>query len=106
MRKDLHKILHAIEQKVASYSDESALKAVEGEATVASSHKTRLSALRKIAAHLKNVEKPSRETLNALSLFAGFQSWDDLKKAMMGEADAAVNYTDKPLQRKAPDADK
>ena len=34
---------------------------------------------------LLEVEKPSRQTLDRLSLFAGFQDWESLKATFMDE---------------------
>lgn len=39
-------------------------------------------------------EKPSQRTLDRLALFAGFQDWKDLQKALHGTNDAALNYQD------------
>lgn len=39
-------------------------------------------------------EKPSQRTLDRLALFAGFQDWKDLQKALHGTNDAALNYKD------------
>lgn len=36
----------------------------------------------------------SRETLDRFALLAGFQSWDDLDKAIHGDTDASINYRD------------
>ncbi len=36
--------------------------------------------------------KLSQTTLDRLALFAGFQDWKDLDKAIHGEVDASVNY--------------
>lgn len=35
---------------------------------------------------------------NRLALFAGFQNWADLDDALHGDADASINYDDKPEQ--------
>ena len=37
---------------------------------------------------------PSRPSLDRLALFAGFQDWKDLQKALHGTNDAALNYKD------------
>ena len=39
-------------------------------------------------------EKPSQRTLDRLALFAGFQDWKDLQKALHGTNDASLNYKD------------
>lgn len=38
--------------------------------------------------------EPSQRTLDRLALFAGFQDWKDLQKALHGTNDAALNYKD------------
>ena len=43
------------------------------------------SSLRKLWNYLLEVEKPSRQTLDRLSLFAGFQDWECLKATFMDE---------------------
>lgn len=48
--------------------------------------------LKKVWHYVKGAEKPSKETLDKLALFVGFQSWDDFKDAFNGEADDDVNY--------------
>lgn len=52
--------------------------------------------LRRLFLWLSNAkrERPSERTLNRLALFAGFQSWKDLHKALHGTNDAALNYKD------------
>ncbi len=49
-------------------------------------------ALHKMWRHMKKAEKPSKDTLDRLALFAGFQSWEDFHDALHGEDDAQVNY--------------
>ena len=44
--------------------------------------------------YIKGKEKPSKKTLDRLALFAGFQNWKDLSKALHGENDARLNYDD------------
>ena len=39
--------------------------------------------LKKIAAHIKSAEKPGKETLDRLSLLAGFQDWESFKAARL-----------------------
>ena len=43
------------------------------------------SSLKKLWNYLSEVEKPSRQTLDRLSLFAGFQDWESLKATFMDE---------------------
>ena len=49
-------------------------------------------ALKKVKTYLAGREKPSRETLDRISLFVGFQDWDSFQKALHGEADGLSNY--------------
>ena len=37
-------------------------------------------------------EKPTKETLNKLALFVGYQSWDDFHEALDGEDDGNLSY--------------
>ena len=49
-------------------------------------------ALQKVTAYLRGLEKPSKDTLDRLSLFVGFQSWESFRRALNGEAAAWENY--------------
>lgn len=49
-------------------------------------------ALKRLADCLRGKEKPSRETLDRLSLLAGFQDWKSLRDALHGDADGATNF--------------
>lgn len=53
-----------------------------------------LSALKKTWEYTTGAEKPTKDTLDKLALFAGFQSWQHFQEALHGEADAATNYED------------
>lgn len=44
---------------------------------------------------LQGKEKPSKETLDKLALFVGFQNWEAFKDALHGDADASTNYQEK-----------
>ncbi|MCI6551393.1 MAG: hypothetical protein MR450_11165 [Prevotella sp.] len=48
--------------------------------------------LKKVWAHVQHAEKPSRETLDKLALFVGFQDWESFKETLHGDTDASVNY--------------
>lgn len=48
--------------------------------------------LKKVWAHVHHAEKPSRETLDKLALFVGFQDWESFKETLHGDTDASVNY--------------
>ena len=52
--------------------------------------------LRRLWSYLQAAEKPKRKTLDRLALFAGFQTWNDLRIALRGDADAQLNYEDDP----------
>ena len=55
-------------------------------------HHISLSSMKRVESILSGREKPSKQTLNRLALLAGFQSWEDLKDALNGDADASLNY--------------
>lgn len=48
--------------------------------------------LRRIWRMLTMKERLPEASLNRLALFAGFQSWHDLQKALHGDSDAQLNY--------------
>ncbi len=48
--------------------------------------------LKKVWGYISGKEKPSRETLDKLALFTGFQSWDDFRDALHGDVDGLSNY--------------
>ena len=50
--------------------------------------------LKRLIGYFKGKEKPSQKTLDRLALFAGFQNWKDLSKALHGDNDAKLNYED------------
>ena len=54
--------------------------------------KLNASALHKVWGYVTGKEKPSKETLDRLALFTGFQSWDDFHHALHGDDDGQVNY--------------
>ena len=39
-------------------------------------------------------QKPSRETLDRISLLVGFQDWESFKEALHGKTDGQENYED------------
>lgn len=49
-------------------------------------------ALKKVGDYLRGIEKPKRETLDKLSLLAGFQDWESFRDALHGDADGATNF--------------
>lgn len=49
---------------------------------------------------LHGMEKPSRDTLDKLSLLAGFQDWESLQHALHGESDGQSNYEDEQTTSK------
>lgn len=49
-------------------------------------------ALDRLTRYIKGVEKPSRETLDKISLLVGFQSWESFQKALHGNTDSEENY--------------
>ena len=49
-------------------------------------------ALDKLSKYIKGTEKPSRETLDKISLLVGFQDWEDFREAIHGETDGQENF--------------
>ena len=52
----------------------------------------KMHALDKLSAYIKGKEKPSRETLDRISLLVGFQDWDKFKEALHGDTDGQENF--------------
>ena len=50
------------------------------------------SSMKRVESILSGKEKPSKQTLNRLALLVGFQSWEDLRDALYGDADESINY--------------
>lgn len=44
-------------------------------------------ALKKVWGFIVGKEKPSKETLDKMALFAGFQDWESFQKALHGDGD-------------------
>lgn len=53
---------------------------------------SKMIALDKLSKYIKGTEKPSRETLDKISLLVGFQDWEDFREAMHGETDGQKNF--------------
>lgn len=49
-------------------------------------------ALKKVWSYLKGAEHPSRETLDKLALFVGYQNWKDFQENLHGEDDGLTSY--------------
>ena len=47
-------------------------------------------ALKKVLAYLQGKEKPTKKTLDRLSLFVGFQDWESFKEAVHGDGDNRI----------------
>ena len=56
-------------------------------------------ALDKLGNYLRGMEKPKRETLDRLSLLAGFQDWESFRDAIHGDADGSTNYRGDTAER-------
>lgn len=65
------------------------LEAVERKFT---KHPFKALATGKLTGYLRGLEKPKRETLDKISLFVGFQNWEDFQAALHGEADGQTNF--------------
>lgn len=59
----------------------------------------RLQALKRLSGYLHGIEKPTRETLDHISLFVGFQDWESFQKALHGENDAQDNYESDEIKK-------
>ena len=53
---------------------------------------SKMLALDKLSKYINGTEKPSRETLDKISLLVGFQDWEDFREAMHGETDGQKNF--------------
>lgn len=51
-------------------------------------------ALDKLHLYITGKEKPSRETLDRISLLVGFQDWESFKEVLRGKTDGQENYED------------
>ena len=47
-------------------------------------------ALKKVLAYLQGKEKPTKKTLDRLSLFVGVQDWESFKEAVHGDGDNRI----------------
>lgn len=54
--------------------------------------KIHVESLNKVWGYMSGKEKPTKETLNKLALFVGYQSWDDFHEALEGEDDGNLSY--------------
>ena len=67
-----------------------------------SKHQVNLSSssLKRLWEIVTGKRKLSREAMDRLALFAGFQDWQDFSDALHGNVDASVNYEDESSRRK------
>ena len=47
-------------------------------------------ALKKVLAYLQGKEKPTKKTLDRLSLFVGLRDWESFKEAVHGDGDNRI----------------
>ena len=93
MKNDLALLTHEVERKIGKKihvgSDFEKLASI-----FSVKHHLKVSAqgLHKVWNYVSGKEKPSRETLNKLALFVGYQSWDDFHEALDGEDDGNLSY--------------
>ena len=93
MKNDLKLLTHEVEKKIGKKihvgSDFEKLASI-----LSVKHHLMVSAqgLHKVWNYVSGKEKPSRETLNKLALFVGYQSWDDFHEALDGEDDGNLSY--------------
>jgi len=57
--------------------------------------------LKRTWAALQTKDKPSKDALDKLALFVGFQSWQDFVETLYGETDGQINYEDSSAKRNA-----
>ena len=93
MKRDITVLTHEVEKKIGKKVG----KATDFEklaALFSVKHHLKVSAqgLHKVWGYMMGKEKPSKETLDKLALFVGFQSWDDFHEALEGEGDGRLNY--------------
>lgn len=101
MKRDIRILTHEVEKKIGKKVE----KATDFEkmATLFSvKHHLKFSAqaLHKVWGYMTGKEKPSKETLDKLALFVGFQSWDDFHEALHGEDDGQLNYEIEDVEAK------
>ncbi len=87
MKNDLKLLAHEVEKKVGKEINLSS--DFEKLENIFSKHNILLKsqALKKVWGFMKGMEKPSKETLDKVALFAGFQDWASFQKALHGDCD-------------------
>ena len=87
MKNDLKLLAKEVEKKVGKEinlsSDFDKLERIFGKHNVL----LKSQALNKVWGFLKGKEKPSKETLDKVALFAGFQDWESFQKALHGDSE-------------------
>ena len=87
MKNDLKLLAKEVEKKVGKEinlsSDFDKLERIFGKHNIL----LKSQALKKVWEFLKGKEKPSKETLDKVALFAGFQDWESFQKALHGDSE-------------------
>ena len=87
MKNDLKLLAKEVEKRVGKEinlsSDFDKLERIFGKHNVL----LKSQALKKVWGFLKGKEKPSKETLDKVALFAGFQDWESFQKALHGDSE-------------------
>ena len=93
MKNDLVLLTHEVEKKIGKkVSLSSDFEKLASHLSVKHHLVFTAQALRHVWGYVRGKEKPTRETLDKLALFVGFQSWDDFHEALHGEENGQVNY--------------
>lgn len=94
MKKEMGKLLLEVEKKLgktvsaATDFDKMASRISRNHTFTVTGH-----ALKTIWGFISTHEKPSKHTLDRLSIFVGYQDWDSFQEALSGEVDGQENYT-------------
>ena len=101
MKNDLVLLTEEVEKKIGKKLDLSSdFEKLASFFSVKHHLKFSAGALHKVWNYMSGKEKPTRETLNKLALFVGYQSWDDFHEALHGEDDGQLNYEVDEAQKK------
>ena len=102
MKNDLQLLTHEVEKKIGKRINiASDFEKLASFFSVKHHLKFSAQALHKVWGYMTGKEKPTKETLNKLALFVGYQSWDDFHEALHGEGDGQLNYElDAPIGKK------
>lgn len=93
MKNELKLLTKEVEKKVGKKIHvESSFEKLASLLAVKHHLKVSAQGLYKVWAYMSGKEKPTRETLDKLALFVGYQSWDDFREALHGDDDGELSY--------------